>query len=61
MQSVKNCFDNWLDIYIIDFVFQNSLFPLSGLGGGQFDPLSISAGNVRDGPQMVQMDKNKLL
>ena len=41
----------------IKVAFQN----LAKFGGGQFDPLDISAGKVRNGPQMVRMGVKQVI
>ena len=44
-----------------DFVFRNSLSPLSGLWGINLTPLTISYGKVRNGPQMVVTDGKQVI
>ena len=60
MRSFKNCFDNWLYVQTI-LSSKIHFLPYPAWGGGPFDQVSILAGKVQDGPQMVRMDEKQVI
>ena len=60
MQSIKNCLVNRLYTYK-RFCLPKFTFSPILLGGGSICPPSISAGKVRNGPLMAQMDGKQVI
>ena len=58
MQSVKKIFE--VRLYIYRYIYVPNFGEV--WGGGQFDPPpEISAGKVRNGPRMAQMDGKQVI